>query len=330
MVSRIGKVIGVVSTVLLCSTLRADEERQMPSDVLSEITGVRVVGQSADITKPCKPVTVVFEVSVCESASRAKWREIVRLVSNLVRINGRDFRNPLVDAGPANYACSFDLLWPEPVDRKPRMASSETALLAASCQFDLKTHDCLFRDAGQYLVQFFFGGHSLTVILTARGPTRPERRIVEKLSTLPMVLFLLQPTDMQHATPENIEELEALLEVSPDYSTMISWTLGVAKGVRVGRPRWRTMTEEEQRDELKERYALLKSVANEKHLTTRLAGLAGSELTNVAVQLAHMEPDLDRRGEYLDIYSRVRAKVAECVLVPHAQAMAKGAIMNPQ
>jgi hypothetical protein len=143
-----------------------------------------------------------------------------------------------------------------------------------------------------------------------------------------MLLLLLQPTDRQHATPENIAALEALLDPPSDYSPMLSMTAGVAKGRRVGKPALWELTDDQKREELQERYRLLEPVAKLERLVTKLEGLAAFELATVSGELSRLESEVQNRARYKELEERLLSKVADCPLVPREQALAKEFVLK--
>ncbi|MGD2110538.1 MAG: hypothetical protein PVI86_14255 [Phycisphaerae bacterium] len=298
-------------------------EEIFPRTPPPDIVGVHKVTQSEAVLKPCQAFTVVFEITLASEAVRTQWPKVARKISNVVRVNGHDYRNQIADSsGSTNNVCVFELLWPQPVGREPPLRSSETALISATCQFALRQRTCLFGKPGEYRLEFFFGERTVETTVEVLPPTHAEQAIVDELNTLPMLLFFADPTDRQYATPENIRTVETLLAVPTDYSRMLSLTVGVAKGRRVGRPLWSDMADEQKREELRERFALVAPVL-EGELDTRLEGLAASELFNTAAQLGRLETDPQKRAEFAKVREDVLPKLAACPLVPHEQALAK-------
>lgn len=292
-----------------------------------DIANVRKVSQSEGELKPCQALTVLFEVTLVEEALRTQWPKIARKASKLVRVNGHDYKNRL-SAGPANDACEFELLWPNPIGRELPLKSAQIALISATCQFDLKERVCLFQEPGDYRVEFFFEDHTVVATVHTNIPTQEERQIIERLNTLPMLLLLLKPTDRQYATPENIKICEELLTIKSDYSEMLAMTAGVALRLRERRPMWTELTEEQKREELQKRYRLLEPVLKREQLTSRLEGLAAFELANVVTQLAHLVGESPKRVVYNDLQMRLFQKVADCPLIPQQQVMAKQIIQE--
>jgi hypothetical protein len=288
------------------------------------IVSVRKISESESSIKPCQPFTVVFEVSVAGEALRTQWAQIVRKVSDLVRVNEHEYKNRLsYSSGGANDACRFEVLWAEPAGGEPPPRSSDRALLEAACQYILKKDGtCLFQDPGNYRLEFFFGDHTVVTTVDVAVPTLEEGKIIEKLSTLPMLLFLLHPTDPQHATPENIATLEPLLHVSSAYEDMLSFTIGVAKGRRVGRPPWADLSDDQKREELQERLALV-AHAIDLAPDSRLVGLADNEVVHVTSQLAKLESDPQKRAELLGTRTKALQKLVTCPIVPREQGVAK-------
>jgi len=294
-----------------------------------EIVSVRKVSESETTLKPCQAFTLIFDVTLAGEALRTQWPKIARKASNVVRVNGHDYMNRLsYSGGGANDVCRFEILWPQPAGGEPPPKSSDRALVAAACQVNLLDRVCLFREPGDYRIEFFFGEQTLETTVRVVAPTTAERGIMEKLSTVPMFQLLLDPTDVQYATPENIATLEALLRISSAYDDMLSLTIGVAKGRRVGRPRWNELTDDQKREELRERYRLLDPVTGQERLTTRVAGLAASELANVAGELARLESGPEKREEYLDVRGRLLQRVSDCPLVPREQGTAKEFVLH--
>lgn len=288
-----------------------------------EIASARKISESDNLLKPCHGFTVVFEVTLVEQASRTQWSKIARQVSNLVRVNGHDHKNGLTGSGATNDVCVFELLWPEAVGGEVPLQSSDRALIAASCQIECKARACLFRQAGDYRLEFFFGDKTLEATVHVSAPTPAERPIVDKLSTLPILLFLVDPTDPQYATPENMAVLNSVLEPPSGYTSMLSMALGIAKGHQVRDRLWTELTTTEQRAELQERYDLLRASSTTEPLLTRLSALAASELAGVAGRLAVLTNDPDRRAEYLNVRDESLQQVAHCRLLPREQEFAK-------
>ena len=323
--------VGTLHVIIVLSLFQQASptfEELFPRTPPPGIVNVRKVSQSGGALKPCQALTVLFEVTLAEEAVRTQWPKVARKVSNLVRVNGVEYKNMISGAGSTNDACVFELLWPRPAGRKPPLRSAQSALISATCQFDLKEQVCLFQEPGDYRVEFFFEDHTMETTVHADIPTPDERQIIERLNTLPMLLFLLKPTDRQYATPENIQACEELLAVESDYSDMLAMTVGVAKGRRVGRPLWHELTDDQKSEELQKRYKLLEGVAKREQLTSRLAGLAAFELANIASQLAHLARETSKRGEYNTLQTRLFQKVAACHWVPREQALAKQVIQR--
>jgi hypothetical protein len=290
------------------------------------IVAARKVGISETVIKPCQSVTVVFEVTLAEGAVRTQWPKVAREVSELLRVNGEEYWNRLSGSGSTNTACEFDLLWPQPIGREPPLRSSDRALIAATCQVDLKEKVCLFREPGEYTMEFFFGEHRLTARVHVEPPTPTERRIIDKLSTVEMFLLLLDPTERQYATAENISLLEELASLDSAYANMFSLTLAIAKRHR-DPERWVNMTDEQKRKDYREQYRLLIPILTEE-LDSRVKALAAAQMAHAAGQLAKLEDDPHKRAEFDDIRWRLLERLSECPLVPSEQALAQEALRS--
>ena len=322
------EILQVFIVLNLCQQNSPTFDELFPKAAPPDIVNVRRVSESESVLKPCQAFTIMFEVTLAGEALRTQWPKITRKASNLVRVNGHAYKNMLSGAGSTNDACVFKLLWPQPIGREPPPPSAKSALIAATCQIDLKERACLFREPGDHRLEFFFGDQTLETTVQVAAPTLVERQIIARLSKIPMFFLLLDPTNRQYATPENIAELAALLDPPSDYTDLLSMTIGVAKGRRVGRPRWTELTDEQKHAELEERYGLLERVATLEQLTTPLEALAAFELANVGMQLSHLVGEIPKRAEYKDLQTRLFQKVADCPLVPREQALAKQAMQG--
>lgn len=317
-------VIPILILILLtiCQAPNPTLDELFPKTPPPPIASVRTISTSDAGIKPCQGVTLVFEVVLRADALRTQWPRIARDVSRLVRLNGRDRWNRLSE-NSTNSICAFEVLWPVPPGREPPLKSSDQALIGAACQIDAEARTCLFTEPGDYRLEFFFGNQILETTVHVVAPTPEEGAVIEKLNTVPMLLLLSDPTDAQYATPENLKLCEELLATPSDYSKMLSLTVGVAKGRRVSQRPWSELTEEQRRSELEERSRLLESVRNEDRLTSRLSALAAFELANVSAQLVVLDPDPDKRAEYVRVRDKLMSKVAECDLSPREQGIAK-------
>jgi len=294
-----------------------------PQSRLPEVLSIRLVSESSRSIKPCQPFTAVFEVRLADQALRSEWAQVARQASKVLRINDVDFTNRLSE-GSTNSACEFRFLWPEPTDGAAPPRSAESALISADCQINAITRSCLFLEPGQYRIEFVFGDHNLETRLAVNHPTGVERKIVDRLNVLPMLLFLRDPTDSQYATPENLGTLEELVAIPSDYSSLLGMVLSLAKQ-RVRDPSRAELTPEEKREELTARFALLQPVTREARLTRRIAALAAWDLAMTAGALARLEPNPEKRTEYTSLQATLFERVSDCPLVPRERALAQAA-----
>jgi hypothetical protein len=193
-----------------------------------EVTQARIAAHSDLTIKPCQQVSVVLELDLSPAADADAASRIVRDLSHVVRINGREFTNPSVDTSSLNPVAWFECPL---ISRRRRgqktVPARRTLTVVATLFVDLPDRRYLFRDPGAYEVEFLAAGKRLSINVQVSPPSATELEVISALQPQEITLFLFDPSDPQHATPAVLEHVKQLASRDTHYRRWLSMAYGV-------------------------------------------------------------------------------------------------------
>ncbi len=231
----------ILSVVIFSGdALRAEDESPV-------VRSLRVVRCAPTTIKPCQQAVALFEIDLDRSADYATWRTVVGRLSQIVRVNGKEFRNRLSGKSGANDACAFVLVGA--LDGRgfgERGAVRRSGQVVGRLFLSTRERECLFAESGPYESEFSVDGQTATTTIVVEDPTPQEVEIVEFLNNMAVLLLMNDPKELKSASPELVTELVRLAKLDTDYSKMLSLAIGI--GGILSEPYDRTMSEERHRE----------------------------------------------------------------------------------
>jgi len=195
---------------------------------LPAVVSAKVAAHSPLTVKPCQHANVILEVEVDRPILVGTWQRLVHAMSQLIRVNGVEYRNRLSsESSTLNSGAWFILREPRPL-RGPEtgeMYRRRQVLI----EFSLNSEEraCLFREKGHYDIEIMPGDRVVNVEVIVEEPTPAEREVVEAISDLHVLLFLVKPMDRQYSTPETLALIERLARQDTSYKKWLSLSLGL-------------------------------------------------------------------------------------------------------
>lgn len=224
MVTNCFRILPGLSVAFVCSQVLYASES--PARMVS----ADIVQHSSLTIKPCQTVTVVIEVKVEQAVEESHWRRIAHQISQTVRVNGREFRNRLSSpVSSLNDAADFRLCENRVSINGVRDGNKcDRRQIIATMFVNGADRECLFSESGRYQVEFVVGNEVLTLEVHVEEPTSEEHNIIEAISDVPVLLFLMDPEDSQYANAETLTLIESLVQHDTAYKKMLSLARGVA------------------------------------------------------------------------------------------------------
>lgn len=296
---------------------------------LPEVVSATVIGHSPSTIKPCQPTNVIVEVEVDRPIDLALWARVTRAMSELLRVNGVEYRNRLSsDSTTLNEAARFILIEPAPATRTGVVPGAHRrARVLVEFLLKDKGQAYLFSDPGRYDIELLAGKQVIPVEVDVEVPTPAERRIIEAIDKNSVRFFLTIPRDRKLATPEVLGLIERLAREDTDYEKWLSLSLGLGLyHARKCGPRDEDF-EEKNRALAEEVYGWLSPYCTGE-ITSRVEALAADWCTNHLGGLARATEDKSKATEYRARRDELWRKLADSPYGFEQGARAKNALVQ--
>ena len=195
---------------------------------LPEVVSAKMIGHSSLTIKPCQPTNVIIEVEVDRPIDFVLWRRVARAMSEVVIVNGEEFRNRMPERSTLNNAAGFIIVDPAPPSRAG-MVPGEQRRARFLVEFFLKAKpaEYLFAEPRRYDIELLAGNQVIPVEVDVEAPTPPERQIIEAINDENVRFFLMVPTNRKLATTEVLALIEDLARQDTSYKKWLSLSLGL-------------------------------------------------------------------------------------------------------
>jgi hypothetical protein len=224
MVALIAFVVTLARLGLACALMGLQD------NVVPSVAEVTVVDDGPLEIRPCESVTVLINIKLIRAADLREWNRILRAASAIVRVNGTEFRNRLGTSSTSNDAATFALsMEDDSAQGSAPGAKSDRGRFVITFFLNALDRACLFQNPGTYSIELVIGDHILPIKIKVLAPTPTERIIMEVIDDLPVLLFLTDPTDRDHATPQVLNAVAKLVQDDTPYKKKLSIALGLAK-----------------------------------------------------------------------------------------------------
>jgi len=173
-------------------------------------------------------VSLYVEVKTDEAIPAFDWQKLLRSTSQVVRVNGREYRNR-VGHSALNDAAEFLIANNFRYRRSHTAYKSSHNLFIITFFTNAIDKDYLFKNPGQYNISFAVADIPISLEVNVQEPNSDEKDVIAAISNIETLLFLTDPTNRRFANPKMIETIEQLLEVNTSYTKVLSLSLGLAK-----------------------------------------------------------------------------------------------------
>jgi len=308
-----------LNAVLLFRTISYGEE--WPAPVLR----AAIIQCSSLSIKPCQSVTAVIDVEADSSLTESAWRRIVHQTSQVVRVNGQEFRNRLSSSTSSlNDAADFRLRENRVKDTGVQTKEeTKHRQIIVTMFLNGRDRECMFSTPGRQRMEFTVGDELLALEVDVNEPTPQEHEIIESINSLPVLLFLLDPEQKQCATAETLSIIESLMRHDTAHKKMLSLARGLAREgtSSMGSPTSPDF-EERRLAAVRERYEWLAPFCFDE-ITSRIEATAAFKCGLFAGMLAGNTKDSQQAERYLAQRVELWNKVADSPLAFGETARAK-------